>query len=199
MEYNTNQEKLKLPEYGRFVQQMVRHAVAIENRRERQAYAESIISVMGNLYPQMRNVPDFRHKLWDHLAWISDYRLDIDYPFDITPKEEHVRPPRLSYPDRHIRFRHYGHLVEDLIKQLADMPAGEERNELTRLIALRMKRNLAEWKGDGIEDQKVSDDLSSYTHGAIRPDFSANPLGYSSAPSAGMGGNNRMRRLRRSF
>ena len=185
MDYNTSQEKLKLPEYGRLVQQMVEHAVAIENRAERQAYAETIIAVMGNLFPQMRGVPDFKHKLWDHLAYISGYRLDIDYPCEIEKRETGPQPAHLSYPGKPIRYRHYGHLLEKLIRKLAEIPEGSERDEL--------------WKGDGIEDAKVSEDLARYTDGAIRPDFSYAPLGMPVVGAYENGGNNRSRKGRRNY
>ena len=199
MDYNTSQAKLKLPEYGRLVQQMVEHAVAIENRAERQAYAETIIAVMGNLFPQMRNVPDFKHKLWDHLAYISGYRLDIDYPCEIEKRETGPQPAHLSYPGKPIRYRHYGHLLEKLIQKLAEMPAGPERDELTRIVAYRMKYDLAEWKGDGIEDAKVSEDLARYTNGAIHPDFTYAPLGMPVLGPSENGGGNRSRKGRRNY
>ena len=199
MDYNTNQEKLKLPEYGRLVQQMVEHALTITDRAERQVYAETIIAVMANLFPKMRGIPDFKHKLWDHLAYISDYQLDIDYPCDIERHESGFHPAHLPYPSKHIRYRHYGHLLEKLIQQLTEMPEGADRDELTRLVAYRMKYDLAEWKGDGIEDDKVSDDLAHYTNGAIHPDFHNAPLGNPVVHSVSTMNETRSRKSRRSY
>lgn len=184
MDYNTTREHLKLPEYGRMVQEMVAHALTIENREERQAYAQLIIHVMKNLNPQMKNVPDYEHKLWDHLALMANYELDIDYPFEVERVDKAAAPSHVGYPGNPIRYRHYGHLVEDGLKQIAQLPEGEEREALLRLIANRMKRNLAEWKGDGIKDEKVEHDIAQYTNGQLTPDFSRKPLeNYQAAPT----------------
>ena len=172
-EYNTTREKLKLPEYGRLVQNMVEYAIQIPNREERQAYAQTIVNVMLGLNPKMKDVPDFQHKIWDHLACISDYKLDIDYPFEIKKhKAGDKKPERLSYPKNSIRFRHYGRLIEKALCELKDMPEGEEKESFTRLVANRMKRNLADWKGDGVQDTKVARDIAYYTDGQVQPDFS---------------------------
>ena len=173
-QYNSTQEPLKLPEYGRFVQEMVEHALTIEDRAERQRFAESIAMVMEGVNPKMKDVPGFQHKIWNHLAYIADYKLDIDYPFEIDRYEGKKKiPEHLSYPKGNIRFRHYGRLLERAISELKTMPDDEERHELTRLIANRMKRNLADWKGDGIEDSKIARDIAFYTEGKVCPDFSA--------------------------
>lgn len=167
MHYNTKEEKLRLPEYGRLVQQMAKHALEIEDRAQRQAYAEGIIRIMSHLAPQKRNVPDFEHKLWDHLAFITDYELDVDYPFEIRKKDPSQRPAHLCYPQGKIRFRHYGRLLERAINKAADMPEGATRQELVTTIANRMKHNLDAWKGDNVREDKVATDLADYTEGRI--------------------------------
>lgn len=172
-DYNSTRSTLKMPEYGRLVQDMVDYALTIENKQERQRYAEAIVEVMTGLNPKMKDVPDFLHKMWDHLAYIADYKLDIKYPFEITRHDgERIPPAKLSYPQGRIRFRHYGKLVEKAMKNLAEMEEGPKRDELTRMVANRMKRNLADWKGDGIEDSKVASDIAYYTEGKVEPDFS---------------------------
>lgn len=172
-DYNSTRPNLKLPEYGRMVQSMVDYALTIENKRERQLYAEAIVQVMVGLNPKMSDVPDFQHKIWDHLALMADYKLDIDYPFEITKKEvQRTHPTKLSYPKSHIRFRHYGRLIEKALDELKDMPARPERDNFARLLANRMKRNLADWKGDGVQDSKVARDIAFYTDGKVEPDFS---------------------------
>jgi len=173
-EYNSTHQTLRLPEYGRLVQEMVDYALTISDRAERQRYAEAIVSVMLGLNPKMKNEPDFQHKIWDHLALLADYELDIDYPFEVTRLDgENKKPVHLGYPKSQIRFRHYGHLVEKALAQLADMPESAERERFTRLVASRMKRNLADWKGDGVQDDKVARDIAFYTEGRVQPDFSA--------------------------
>lgn len=172
-DYNSTREALKLPEYGRMVQNMVEYALTLTDKAERQSYAEAIVRVMMGLNPQMADVPDYQHKIWDHLAYLADYKLDIDYPFEITRHEgERPRPAKLAYPKNNIRFRHYGHLIETAIDELNEMADGPQREAFTRLLANRMKRNLADWKGDGVQDTKVARDIAYYTEGRVAPDFS---------------------------
>ena len=172
MDYNTQREKLPMPEYGRGIQEMVRHALTIQDRAERQRCAETIVAIMGNMFPHLRDVPDFKHKLWDHLAIMADYKLDIDFPYEITPKQVvNSRPQPMAYPMKKIRYRHYGYLLETLTRKLADMPEGEERNELTMLVAGQMKRSLTNWNKDGMDDEKIAVDLEAYTHGAVHLDM----------------------------
>ncbi|MGN0087339.1 MAG: DUF4290 domain-containing protein [Alloprevotella sp.] len=181
MEYNTSQPQIQLPEYGRLVEQMVKEALTIEDRAERQAYAERIIDVMcivdaGRQPGQGKQTPEYIHKLWDHLALMAGYSLDIDYPVDITRKSEHYTPAHLSYPTNDIRFRHYGVLVERVMEMLRTIDDDQQRDALILQAANRMKRNLADWKGDGIEDEKVARDIARYTDGAVAPDFAGGEL-----------------------
>lgn len=161
-----------MPEYGRGIQEMVEHALTIQDRAERQKCADTIVMIMGNMFPHLRDVPDFKHKLWDHLAIMADYKLDIDYPYEITPKQVvNSKPEPLAYPMKKIRYRHYGHLLETLIRKLSEMPEGEERDELTMLVAGQMKRSLSNWNKDGMDDEKIAMDLNAYTHGAVHLDM----------------------------
>lgn len=168
MEYNTTEAPLKLPVYGRLVQGMVDYALTIEDRATRQAYAEKIVRVMELLNPQMRTTPNYEETLWNHLALMADYRLDIDYPCETAPCEEHRRPGKLAYPGNRIRFRHYGHLLEQALEEVGHTaPDDPAREGLVRAVAVRMKRYLADWKGDGIDDEKVARDMAMYTDGAV--------------------------------
>ncbi len=167
MDYNSQREHLIQPEYGRLVQQMVDYAVSIEDRGERQQIAEVIVRVMGSFFPGMRGVPDFNHKLWDHLAAISKHRLDIDYPVKVSESDESPKAETVPYPDNKIRYRHYGHLVEQLLAKIPEMENEEERNTLIKLTAERMKVNLVDSKGEGVEDVKVFDDIAFYTDGKV--------------------------------
>lgn len=171
MEYNTTTKKLILPEYGRMIQQMVDYALTIEDKQQRQAYAEKIIAVMGGLNPQMRNIPKFKEKLWNHLAAMADYQLDIDFPVEIVPYEKEKRPTHLCYPGNTIRYRHYGHLVEKTAERLSEMPEDEKYNDLLLNIAQRMKQNLAECKADGVDYEKVVRDLEAYINKSTSPTF----------------------------
>ena len=168
MKYNTQQRRLPLPEYGRSVQNMVDHALTIEDRAERQRCANTIVNIMGGMFPHLRDVADFKQKLWDHLAIMADFKLDIDYPVEIVKKESlEIKPQRIPYSQHDIRFRHYGRFVQDMIKLAVDYQEGEERNQLIRMIANHMKRDYLNWNKDGVEDQKILDDLCELSGGKI--------------------------------
>ena len=168
MEYNTQRKKMELPEYGRSVQNMVDHALTIEDRAERQRCANTIINIMGGMFPHLRDVPDFKHKLWDHLAIMSDFKLDIDYPFEIVKKEDLVvKPEKLQYPNGVLRYRHYGRFLEGMIKKAVEVENEAEKKLLINLLAIQMKKDLNNWNKEGIEDQKIVDDLREYSNGAI--------------------------------
>lgn len=166
-----------MPEYGRGIQDMVEYALTIPNKEERQRCANTIVAIMGNMFPHLRDVPDFKHKLWDHLAVMSDFKLDIDYPYEVkTARETHVRPRPMDYPMKRIRYRHYGYLLETLLRKMREMPEGKERDVLTRMVANQMKRSLYNWNKDAMEDSKVVADIAEYTGGAVKLDVEHRPL-----------------------
>lgn len=168
MEYNTKQKKLPLPEYGRSVQKMVDHALTIEDREERQKCAETIIRVMGSMFPNLRNLPDYERKLWDHLAIMSGFKLEIDYPFEVIKEEEfNVPPQRVPYQSGEIKNRHYGRIVEEMIAYAITLDEGEKREQMIELICIQMKKNYIAWNKDNVDDRKILDDLRAYTNGAI--------------------------------
>ena len=171
MEYNTQQKKLSLPEYGRSIQHMVDHAVSIADKAERQLCAETIIKVMRGISPQLRDNPDGERKLWDHLIIMSDFKLDVDCPFEVIKRETlETTPQHIPYPTENIRYRHYGKLLQQLIQKAQTYPDGPERNELLLEIANQMKRNFVEWNKEGVEDAKILDDLAKYTKGEVKLD-----------------------------
>ncbi len=168
MEYNTKQKSLPLPEYGRSVQKMVDHALTIENREERQNCANTIINIMASMFPNQRNLPDYERKLWDHLAIMSDFKLDIDYPVEVIKKETFNEPPqRIPYQTGEVKHRHYGRIVEDMIAHACTLEEGEERNKLVELITIQMKKNYLAWNKDVVEDKKIFEDLKNYSKGKI--------------------------------
>ena len=168
MEYNTKQKRLPLPEYGRSVQKMVDHALTIENREERQKCAVTIINIMASMFPNQRNLPDYERKLWDHLAIMSDFRLDIDYPVEVIKKETFNEPPqRIPYQTGEVQHRHYGRIVEEMIAHARTLEEGEERNKLIELITIQMKKNYLAWNKDVVEDKKIFEDLKNYSKGEI--------------------------------
>ena len=168
MEYNTRQKRLPLPEYGRSVQKMVDHALTIENREERQKCAQTIINIMSSMFPNLRILPDWERKLWDHLAIMSDFKLDIDYPVEVIKKEKFNEPPqRIPYQTGEITNRHYGRIVEEMIAHACTMEEGEERDRFIELITVQMKKNYIAWNKDGVENKKIFEDLKFYSQGKI--------------------------------
>lgn len=168
LDYNTQLERLELPEYGRNIKRMVDHALTLEDPEERKKCAQTIISIMGNLFPHLRDVPDFKHKLWDHLAIMSDFKLDIEYPYELVQKEKlRSKPEKVPYSDREIKIRHYGHYLEDLLDKAIEMEEGPERLRLIQMLANHMKKSIISQNRDSVDDQKIYDDLRLMSKGKI--------------------------------
>ena len=171
LQYNSQLKKLVLPAYGRNVQQMVDYCLSIPDRQERTRCAYAIIDIMGNLFPHLRDIDDFKHKLWDHLAIMSDFKLDIDYPYPVVKRENLVtKPERIPYRHFPSHYRHDGKITEDMLQKARLMSPGEERDALTYMLANFMKRSYITWNKDNVEDEKIWQDVYEYTHGAIRMD-----------------------------
>ncbi len=169
MDYNTQKQKLILPEYGRCVQEMVDYAKKIENREERQQCANTIIRLLSNLYGKQSSKEDITQKLWNHLAAMANYELDIDYPVEIENLFERVnKRESLKLPQKKIRKPHYGALAEETTKVLQSMEDGNEKTVLIRLVANQMKRNLANWNPNALSDEKILDDLADLTQGKVQ-------------------------------
>lgn len=173
LDYNTQREKLKLPEYGREIQNMVDYCVTIPDRKARQRCAESIIAIMDNMTAANRQNVDHKRKLWDHLAIMADFKLDIDYPFDVQQARQFVeKPAPMKYPMTKIPVRHYGKMMFELFDKLKTMEPGKERDELVGFAANQMKRDLVMWSHGSSDDEKVAYDLARYTDGKIQLDLS---------------------------
>lgn len=167
IEYNTERMSLKMSEYGRIIQEMVNHCMTIEDRGERLLCAQSIVSVMASLGQEKASNPEVQNKLWNHLALISDFKLDIDYPVEIIPQAEvSMHPAPMSLPQGRIRHRHYGRIIENALAHLKDMPEGEERDALVKQTADRMKQNLFTWNPDVMSEEKVVHDVEMYAPNA---------------------------------
>ena len=172
LDYNTQREKLILPEYGREVQKMVDYAVTLENKEERQRCAETIIGIMERMFPQSSENVDYEQKLWDHLAIMSNFRLDIDYPVDINEAKSILKKPQpMGYPKQKNPIKHYGSMMFELFDKLKGMEPGPERDELARLTANQMKRNLMQWSHGSSDDEKIASDLARFTDGKIQLDL----------------------------
>ena len=172
LDYNTQREKLLMPEYGREIQKMVEYAVSLPSRDERLKCAKSIVRIMLTKVPQIRENVNYEQTLWDHLYLMSDKQLDIDWPFDVSGAEKiYSKPQPIPLPQNRIKLRHYGRLVEELLGEIKEMPAGEQRDELVRQTANQMKRDLLTWGHGSADDEKVADDLARLTDGAIQLDL----------------------------
>ena len=168
MRYNTKEKALILPEYGRNIQNMVDFCITIENRTERKRCANTIINIMGNMFPHLRDVNDFKHLLWDHLAIMSDFQLDIDYPYEVVKKEElYTRPPRLPYTQGRATYRHYGKNLEKMIRKAVEHKFGNEREYLIKLLANHMKKSFLTWNKEVVDDRKIYKDMAELSKGAI--------------------------------
>jgi len=158
-----------IPEYGRNIQKMVKHVVAIEDRDERNKAAKSIVRIMGQLNPKMKDVPEHQEKLWNHLHIIAEYQLEIDseYPKP-TVAEAQEKPRKLEYRTDKIRYKHYGKSVEALIKKAMEYPEGDEKKYLTETIANLMKRSYLAWNRDSVNDQVIIDQLGQLSDGKLQ-------------------------------
>jgi len=161
-----------MPEYGRGVQMMVDMAVQIEDREERQRCANTIIKIMEGLLPSTASREDDEHRLWNHLARISHYKLDVDYPVNIVPQEEVLaHPAPLPYPMKAIKRRHYGYLVEEALNYAATIEDEEMRRTFTEDIANQMKQDLFIWNRDSMDNALVAQDIERYSDGKLQLDL----------------------------
>jgi hypothetical protein len=168
MDYNTQRKHLKLPEYGRIIQKMVDYCCTIEDKVERQKAASAVIAIMGNTNPHLRDVPDFKHKLWDHLAIMSDFKLDIDWPYPLPSSDVmEVKPERLAYSDNKFRYRHYGKFIEQILKKINDIEDVDKKNALIEIMANHMKRSFITWKKEQISDGIIFKELMELTKGSV--------------------------------
>jgi hypothetical protein len=168
MNYNTELKRLALPEYGRNIQNMVDYCITIADKDERQRCANTIINIMGNMFPHLRDVNDFKHILWDHLAIMADFKLDIDYPYEVIKKENlYSKPPRIPYNNARIRYKHYGRTLELMIKKANELEAGGEKDQLIKLLANQMKRAFLTWNKESVDDRKIFKDLDELSQGKI--------------------------------
>lgn len=168
LEYNTERDLMVIPEYGRNVQNMIGVALTIEDKEERNKCAQAIIKVMGQLNPHLRDVEDFNHKLWAHLFIMSNFELEVDSPYPVPSKESFRSKPRLlEYPQRKIKFGHYGKLAEDWIEAACQLPEGEERNILAGKLANMLKASYLIWNKDAVDNSVIIKQLKEMSGGKI--------------------------------
>ncbi len=181
IEYNTERPHLIIPEYGRHIQKMVDQAVAEKDPEKRNKQAKSIISVMGNLNPHLRDVADFQHKLWDQLFIISDFKLDAESPYE-KPSVEALResPASLEYPQNYPKYRFYGNNLKRMIDIAIGWEDGDKKDGLVLTIANHMKKCFLNWNKDTVEDDVIFAHLFELSDGKLNLKDSKEPLRNSS-------------------
>lgn len=168
MEYNTTRNFLVMREYGRHIQKMVEYLLTIEDKEERQRNAFAVIELMGFLNPHLKNVEDFRHKLWDHLFLISDFTLDVESPYPIPTRETlKAKPERLRYPKRYPKFNHLGKNIEIVIDKALKEENPEKKQGFANAVAYYMKLTYSNWHKELVHDDNIQTELSSMTKGEL--------------------------------
>ena len=168
-DYNTQRKRMALPEYGRNVQKMVDHIKTIEDRDERNRAAKTIIQIMGNLNPHLRDIGDFKHKLWDHLSLIAEFELDIDSPYPVPERSKFVeKPKQVPYKQGDIRYLHYGRIIELMIDAASEMEDGDDKEYLTGLIVNQMKKSYVTWNRSQVADEVIISDMKLLSGGRLK-------------------------------
>ena len=174
-DYNSTRNKLILSEYGRNVQNMVKYIVALPTKEERNRYAQVVIDLMGFLNPHLRDVADFKHKLWDHLHIISDYQIDVDSPYPKpSPEVIHMKPQPLRYPHQRIRYKHYGKTIELMMEKAKSIDEPERKKHMVQAIANFMKMAYVHWNKDSVSDESILADLYAMSGGELKLDENIN-------------------------
>lgn len=166
--YNSTRPRLLYSEYGRNIQNMVKFIKELPDKEDRNKHAQAVIDLMGFLNPHLRDVADFKHKLWDHLFIIADFDLDVDSPYPIPSRESlHTKPERIGYPSNRIRFKHYGKTVEIMIAKARQIEDPEARAAMTASIANFMKMAYVTWNKDLVSDETIISDLRNLSNGEL--------------------------------
>jgi len=190
-DYNSTRSKLLLSEYGRNVQNMVKYIVALPTKEERNKYAAVVIELMGFLNPHLRDVADFKHKLWDHLHIISNFQIDVDSPYPPPdPEKIHEKPQPLKYPHQRIKYKHYGKTIELMISKAKSIQEPERRNHMVQAIANFMKMAYVQWNKDSVTDETILTHLYELSGGELKLDENVNlaKVEYRAAPQQAKGG-----------
>jgi len=168
LEYNTSRNRLVISEYGRHIQKLVEHAIEIKDKKDRQRFVEGIINIMGDLNPHLRDVADFKHKLWDHLFVISNFQLDVDSPYEKPAIEKlFEKPEPLNYPNSKIKYNHYGKVIELMIAEATKMEDKELQKKLVIAIANQMKKSYVNWNLDSVEDEIIFNQLKKLSNNKL--------------------------------
>ncbi len=168
MEYNTDRSRLVIPEYGRNVQRLIDHAKSIEEPEYRQAFVEKIVKLITQMHPQVRNVDDYRNKVWAHVFLIANYDLDVTAPCEIPSLETvYKRPERVPYPQGKVRFKHYGRNVENMIDKAVNMEEGDKKKAFIQVVGSYMKLAYRSWNQEYVNDEIIRNDLETLSEGKV--------------------------------
>ncbi len=167
MDYNTSRNKLFLPEYGRNIQKLVEQAIVIEDREERNKAAHAIIRIMGNIHPHLRDISEFTHKLWDHLQFLANFKLDIDAPYQLPDRILEDKPQRIEYPNKRIQYKHFGRIIESLIQVAVDETDPEKKTELIQVIIRQMRKSYVLWSREGANDEAIFNAISKLSENQL--------------------------------
>jgi len=193
-DYNTTRSELILAEYGRNVQNMVKYIIDLPTKEERNKYAQAVIDLMGFLNPHLRDVADFKHKLWDHLHIISDYKIDVDSPYPKpTPEEARIKPAHIGYPQQKITYKHYGKTVEKLIAKTMEEENAERKSAMVQGIANFMKMAYVQWNKDNVADEVILKNLRELSGGNLELEENVNLQKVEFRPQVNRSNNNNNR------
>ena len=169
MDYNTQREKLILPEYGRNVQKMIEQVKAIEDKEKRSEQMRAVVQVMGILNPQIRELNDYKHKLWDHAQVIGGFDLDIDAPYPApTPQQFEERPDVIKLPGKPVKAACYGRNIESMIDLIADREDDDVKKEMIRTLALYMRQQYLIWNKDNVAEETIFADIERLSEGKLK-------------------------------
>ena len=168
LQYNSDRPDLIIPEYGRHIHLMVKQIIDIKDKNERNKKAKAIIDVMGNLNPHLRDISDFQHKLWDQLFIMSNFKLDVECPFE-KPEAELLskKPKPMDYPNNPPKYRFYGSNLKKMIDAAINWEDGEMKDALIYNIANHMKKCFLNWNKDTVDDNVIFEHLSELSEGKL--------------------------------
>lgn len=169
LEYNTQRTQLRIAEYGRSIQKMIDAAILIEDREKRNKIAVTIVNAMSMLNPSVRDITDYKQKLWDHLFIISDFKLDVDSPYPVPERSVvHAKPEPVSYPTSDIRYKYYGKVMEDMIRKMTDMEDSPKKEQIIQNLANFMKMSYLTWNKDTVDDVTIFHHMEELSKGTVK-------------------------------
>lgn len=171
MEYNTTRKHLEMPEYGRNIQKMILYAISHEDKEKRLKVAQVIVNIMAQMHPKVKDMGDYRQKLWDHLYIISDWKLDVDGPYP-PPSREVVesKPGRVPYSFNKIKFKPYGKNIEGVIEKAIAYEEGPEKQAFMKAIANHLKKSYLNWNRDSVNDELIFEHFKEMSDGKLTLD-----------------------------